>query len=174
MGERAPIVIVEYDPKWPILFDKEKISIQGIIGDKIETIEHVGSTSVEGLGAKPIIDILISVKSLDIADQCIKPLIESGYEYIKRHERQLPQRRFFVVGPRKQGRTIHIHMVEVNSGFFREQIAFRDYLRKNIESAQAYYKLKKELEAKYRNDREKYTESKTDFILSILEKALAD
>ncbi|MHA2170144.1 MAG: GrpB family protein [Candidatus Kariarchaeaceae archaeon] len=167
----APIEICEYDPNWILEYEKEKEYLSQIIGDKIECIEHVGSTSVLGLGAKPIIDILIGVNSLKIADLCVPILIKEGYRYVKKHEDVLPMRRYFTKGSKQGGRTHHIHMVEVTSDFFNSHISFRNYLRDHPTAAKEYYLLKKDLEKKYKFEREKYTNAKTDFVLSILEKA---
>jgi GrpB-like predicted nucleotidyltransferase (UPF0157 family) len=169
--QSAPIVICEYDPNWVFLYEKEKENLSQILADNIERIEHVGSTSVPGLGAKPIIDILIGVKTLKIADQCVLMLINQGYRYVQEHEDVLPMRRYFTKGSKQGGRTHHIHMVETTSDFFSDHLLFRDYLRKHPMKAKEYYLLKKALEKKYKFEREKYTDAKTDFVLSILEKA---
>ncbi len=142
-----------------------------LIGDKVENIKHIGSTSVKGLGAKPIIDILIGVGTLELADQCVEKLVKNGYEYVKKHEVMFPKRRYFTKGSRKKGRSHHIHMVETQSPFYKNHILFRNYLRSNPSASDEYYILKKRLEKKYRNDREEYTDSKTKFIEKILEKA---
>ena len=161
----VPIEIYEYDPNWVLLFEKEKEYLSQVLGDKIECIEHVGSTSVPGLGAKPIIDILIGVKSLKIADRCVSILIKQGYRYVKKHENVLPMRRYFTKGPKREGRTHHIHMVEVTSDFFTNLLLLRDYLRDHPTVAKEYYLLKKDLEKKYKFEREKYTEARTSLLL---------
>ncbi|MEW5940023.1 MAG: GrpB family protein, partial [Chloroflexota bacterium] len=90
------VVIAPYDPNWPILFEQEKARLEGALGDHVLDIQHIGSTSVPGLGAKPIIDIMIAVRSLEEADEfCIRPIVEMGYEYVKEFERETPMRRYF-------------------------------------------------------------------------------
>jgi GrpB-like predicted nucleotidyltransferase (UPF0157 family) len=169
--QSAPIVICEYDPNWVLLYKKEKEKLLHILGDKIKHIEHVGSTSVPSLGAKPIIDILIGVKTLGIADQCIPILVKQGYRYVKKHEKTLPMRRYFTKGSKPGRRTHHIHMVEVTSSFFQDHLLFRNYLRNHTDAAREYYLLKKDLEKKFKFEREKYTDAKAGFVQSILEKA---
>ncbi|MGB2799389.1 MAG: GrpB family protein [Dehalococcoidia bacterium] len=167
-----PVGIVNYDPQWPVLYEEEKGRILGVIGHKIVSIEHIGSTAVRGLAAKPIIDIMIAVRSLADADKCIEPLQDIGYEYVREFEVEIPARRFFRKGP-PEARTHHIHMIELTSEFCERHLMFRDYLRTHPEAAQQYYKLKKELAARYGSDREAYAEAKTPFIESIVAKSRA-
>jgi len=165
---KLPIEIVEYKPEWPMLFQEAKNAILQVIGDKVQAIEHVGSTSVPGLGAKPIIDILAAVRHLSDADDCIEPLRSIGYTYVPEYEESIPERRYFHGGPPEDHR--HLHMVEGTSDFWRRHMLFRDYLRAHTEVARHYETLKKDLAARYGADREGYTDAKTSFI----ESALAD
>jgi len=167
-NRNQPVIIVKYNPQWPVIFEQEKIKLSNLLGGKIQRIEHFGGTSVPNLGAKPIIDILIGVKSLADADQCI-PLLQSvGYEYVPRLEREIPERRYFNYGiPRTQ----HIHMAELTSSFWEINILFRDYLRKHLKVAQEYYLLKKKLASKFKFNREGYTNAKAEFIQSAIMKA---
>ena len=130
----------------------------------------MGSTAVPGLAAKPVIDILIGVRSLGDAPLFLPPLASLGYEYIQKHEGVFPERRYLhrlVNGLH----THHLHMVEPDSIFFKVQIAFRDYLRRHAETRDQYSALKFDLAQRYHNDREAYTDAKSAFILSILELA---
>jgi GrpB-like predicted nucleotidyltransferase (UPF0157 family) len=164
--ERKSVVIVEYDPRWPTLYVEEKRRILAAIGSHILTIEHIGSTAVPGLGAKPIIDIMVGLRHLADAPPCIPRLQAIGYEYVPEHEQQLPERRYFHKG--KEGnRTHHLHMVETASEFWHRHLLFRDYLRAHPDTAQQYYELKKGLADQFRSDREAYTEGKTAFIKTI-------
>ena len=167
---KAPVIIEEYNPIWPLLYEDEKNRICNVIGEKCESIEHVGSTSVSGLGAKPIIDIMIGFRTLSDAEECIKPMIKLGYEYIKEHEEEIPERRFLTQGSRSEGRTHHAHMVETSSEFWIRLLMFRDYLRTHPDVAEDYYKLKKKLANQYQDNRRAYTDSKTSFILAIEKK----
>ena len=165
-----PIVITEYNPQWPILYEKEKDQILSVIGHCAIAIEHVGSTSVLGLGAKPIIDIMVAMRQLADASACVVPLQNLGYKYAPEFEALMPERRFF----RRFSsgvRTHHLHLVEITSEFWEHHLLFRDFLRNHSESAQQYYQLKQELAAKFHGNRAAYTDAKTQFIESILEKA---
>ena len=167
---QAPVVIVEYDARWPRMFAEESASIRSVLGDKLVALEHVGSTAVPGLAAKPIIDILAGVRSLADSFERIEPLKRIWYRYVPELEADLPDRRYFHKGS-ADGRTHHLHMVEVVSHFWERHLLFRDYLRRHPETAQEYAKLKKRLADEFRTDREGYTQAKTPFITAIEEKA---
>ena len=87
------ITLVEYDPAWPARFEEERSRILGVAGAYIEDVQHVGSTSVPGLGAKPVIDILIGLRDISLVEQCVEPLQALGYEYLG--ENGIPERHFF-------------------------------------------------------------------------------
>ncbi len=170
MHTSAPIVIVPYDPTWPLQYEEEKARILAVISSFVACVEHMGSTAVLGLAAKPVIDILIGVRSLADAPLFLPPLSSLGYDYIQKHEAVFPERRYLhrlVNGLH----THHLHMVEPDSSFYKVQIAFRDYLRRHPDARDQYAALKLDLAQKYRDDREAYTDAKSDFIISILELA---
>ena len=170
--EEVPVEIYEYDTAWPLKFEKQKSDIMKAIGEKVAAMEHIGSTAVLGLGAKPIIDIMVGLRRLSDAKDCIEPLRRIGYEYVPKLETEIPERRYFHKGPSNMPeKHYHLHMVEVGSEFWKVQILFRDYLRTHSDSAQEYFKLKKDLAAKHRLNREAYTEAKTSFIKSTITKA---
>ncbi len=167
-----PVVVCEYNPEWINLFEKEKNIVLNAIGKYIEAIEHIGSTAIENLAAKPIIDILVGLKSLDDAKDCIPKLEELNYEYVQEVEITLPNRRFFRKPPKGTAkRKYHVHMVEVNNDFWIRQLLFRDYLRSNPKTLQEYETIKKLLAKKYPNNRVAYTMGKEGFILLVVEKA---
>lgn len=166
----GPLIVVDYDPQWPILYEEEKDRILGLIGRLVVAIEHIGSTAVPGLGAKPIIDIMVAVHRLADAEECVEPLRSIGYEYVPEYNDIIPERRYFHKGP-QGAHTHHLHMVELTSDFWERHLLFRDFLRTHPEEARDYYDLKKELAVKYRSDREAYTEAKTAFIESVVDKA---
>ena len=168
--EKAPIVIVEYDPRWPILFEQEKDAILGVIGEFVKGIEHMGSTAVPGLPAKPLIDICIGLEDIDDAMKCIEPLARLGYEYVPEYEKVLPNRRYFRKG-RPGKRTHHLHMWRINSQGWRRHILFRNILRQEPQLAHEYLALKQDLAKKYGNNRPAYSDAKSDFIESILVRA---
>jgi GrpB-like predicted nucleotidyltransferase (UPF0157 family) len=124
------------------------------------------------LGAKPIIDIMVGMRHLSDAQGCIGPLETIGYEYVPEYQVSIPERRYFRKGPSNvPNKHYHLHMVEYDSDFWRRHLLFRDYLRAHPRTAKEYHRLKKELAAKYRFNRDAYTEAKTLFIESIVAKA---
>jgi GrpB-like predicted nucleotidyltransferase (UPF0157 family) len=164
------IEIVEYNPDWPGLFEEEKANILAVAGDYIEDIQHTGSTSVPGLAAKPVIDILIAIPDLALVEKCVGPLEGLGYGYLG--ENGVSERHFF----RKPAgnswhRTHHIHMVLKESQEWGNQTRFRDYLRAHAETRQQYQELKRELAVRFGSDRGGYTDAKADFVIEVLRRA---
>ncbi|WP_327059461.1 GrpB family protein [Kurthia huakuii] len=137
-----------------------------VIGDKILGIEHIGSTSINGLKAKPVIDILVGVQDLEEISNFILPLSEIEYEYV--HKPEFKERRFFRKGLWGQG-TCHLHICKFNSNEWIEKLLFRDYLRLNPDVAKEYAALKKVLASNYKFDRPTYTKKKEPFIRTIIE-----
>jgi GrpB-like predicted nucleotidyltransferase (UPF0157 family) len=159
-----PIRILDYDPHWPELFEQEKRRLLLAAGDTFMRVEHVGSTSVPGLGAKPIIDILAAVRTLGEVLARVEALKGIGYEYVPEYEAELPERRYFQKG---RPRTHHLHVVEPQSEFWSRLLLFRDYLRAHPETAADYERLKRELAKTCGADREGYTNAKTAFVRSV-------
>ncbi len=160
------IVLVEYDPGWVKMYEDMKDQFYKSFGDKIAAIEHIGSTSVPGLCAKPIIDILLGVSKLTDADDLVPKMIGLEFEYISRFEDEMPYRRFFV--KKENGKHVcHVHTVVVGSPFWKRHLLFRDYLRQNPQTRDEYAKLKKELAQRDWNDTNDYADAKTDFIRSV-------
>lgn len=164
-----PVVIVEYNPDWPDMFEAEKTRLHGAIGVWAAAIEHIGSTAVPGLAAKPIIDIMVGLNQLADAAFCIERMERLGYTYHPEKEDELPERRYFKRGPN----TYHVHMVELGSAFWERHLLFRDYLRGHRNDALAYEMLKRELAQMHPHDRERYTLGKTRLIQEIEAKARA-
>ena len=165
------IVITPYNPDWKLLYQQEVASIRQVLSDNsITRIEHFGSTSVPGLAAKPIIDLLIGVISLEEARKSVVSSLESlGYAYWK--DNPDCQRMFLVKGlPPNSPRTHHIHMVEPDSILW-ERLLFRDYLRQHPNEAIKYSQLKYQLAQRFEMDREAYTQGKTEYIQSVMKKA---
>jgi GrpB-like predicted nucleotidyltransferase (UPF0157 family) len=163
------IIIGDYDPRWPVVYEAERKRIQEGIGGLALAVEHIGSTAVPGLGAKPIIDIMVGLRGLVDAKECMVPLGDIGYRYVPEYEASIPDRRFF----RKyqaDGR-FHLHMVEIGRDIWNRHLLFRDFLRRNPDEAIRYCELKKELAVKFKTNREAYTEAKTSFIESTIIKA---
>lgn len=167
----SPIVIEAYCQEWPERFKQEAQIIRQAIEPYINTIEHIGSTAVPGLAAKPIIDMLIGVKSLADTPHFIPPLEQLGYVYVPEYEAGLPERRYLYKLKCDED-TFHLHMVEPESEFFRRHLAFRDYLRSHPETVAEYAELKLSLAQAFGSDREGYTDAKSDFIKTIERKAM--
>lgn len=124
--KRGTVELVEHNPDWSILFEQEKQLLLETFGDRILAVEHIGSTAIPGIIAKPIIDINVAAESLDDIDDFIIKLQELGYEYI--HERRYADRQFFPKGPSER-RTHHLNLVELDSQTaWVNQLLFRDYL----------------------------------------------
>jgi len=163
------VIVSVYNPDWIHQYEEEKRKILEAIQDICVSIEHIGSTSVPGLGAKPIIDIMVGVHHLNLVGQRhIDQLKEIGYEYVDKPE--FPERKFFRRGKWRAG-THHLHIYEMNGVQWNNNLLFRDYLRNHEDTLKQYYRLKKELEARYKHDRALYTEGKEKFIQEVINKA---
>jgi GrpB-like predicted nucleotidyltransferase (UPF0157 family) len=172
---KEEISIVPYNPEWISSFQFEKeYLLSRFTSDIIVRIEHFGSTAVPGLCAKPVIDMLAEVRSLDEAKKIIVPVLESeGYEYFWRPVSGDTGPDFYAwfIKRNKSGiRTHHIHMVEKESVLW-ERLLFRDYLKISEEDSRKYAELKYYLAEKYPNDRVSYTNAKTEFITFVTKKA---
>ena len=168
--ERGVVRLVPYNPCWSLLFEEEKQRIQAVIGLWILDIQHVGSTSIPGCPAKPILDIAIAVANFEQAFICIPPLEKLGYSY--QGEYSIPRRHYFV--RRNPHSTHHIHMLEHHSSEWLNHLLFRDYLRVHPDAVEAYGALKSSLAARYPRDRDAYTEGKAEWIQGILAIARAE
>jgi GrpB-like predicted nucleotidyltransferase (UPF0157 family) len=164
------VSIVEYCPRWRETFEEEKRLLQAVSGKGSAQVEHIGSTAVNGLAAKPIVDIMIGLPDFSSADKLVPRIEALGYEYIKKYEDEMPFRRYFVKN-RNGIRTHQIHMVEIGGEFWRRHLFFRDYLRQNPEMVNEYAALKKQLAEREWVDVNEYADAKTEFIRSIENKA---
>ena len=158
----------EYNNNWQKEFEEEKNNLKEIFQNIAISIEHVGSTSIEGISAKPIIDIAVGVNKLDDFEKVRKQFI-NNQEYSVREENT--EGEILVRKGPSENITHLIHVMEYESERYQNTIIFRDYLRKNLEAKNEYEKLKEELAEKYKDDRKMYTASKNDFIQKILENA---
>jgi GrpB-like predicted nucleotidyltransferase (UPF0157 family) len=174
---KEEVALVPYDTRWPDLFEQERIHLLSCLPrDLIVRIDHFGSTAVPGLSAKPIVDMLVEVTSLDQTRRRIAPILEAqGYDYFWRPSRGEDTPPFYAWfirrGPEGQ-RTHHIHMVEAWFDHW-DRLLFRDYLIEHPVVARQYANLKEKLSAAHRGDRVSYTEAKTAFIVDVTEKAKA-
>jgi GrpB-like predicted nucleotidyltransferase (UPF0157 family) len=161
-----PIEVVEYNPEWPAQFAAWRDRLAAALGPTAIRIEHVGSTSVPGLPAKPVIDIQVSVP--DMTDEAAyAPAIDALGVALR--SRDTEHRYFRPAGDRP--RDVQIHVCDAGSDWARAHLLFRDYLRTHAEAARAYAGMKRDAAARYPNDRIGYNEAKTDFILDKLEQA---
>ena len=169
---KEQINIVPYNPQWPILFEKEAEFLNKSFPYIINRIEHFGSTSVPGLIAKPIVDMLVEISTYKDTKKVIVPKLTSlGYEYFWRPEFDKPPMYVWFIKRNEKGeRTHHIHMVKNDSKLW-DRIYFRDYLIRYPEIAKQYGDLKTKLFNKYSKDRIWYTKAKTEFITKITNKA---
>jgi GrpB-like predicted nucleotidyltransferase (UPF0157 family) len=165
------ILIVPYDAAWPERFAVEAVALRAMLPPGLVTrIEHFGSTAVPRLDAKPIIDILVGVRSLaEAKSDSIGPLEAAGYSYWRANPD--PNRLFLVKGlPPNGPRTHHLHLVEAESEMWG-RLLFRDYLREHNDEAARYAVLKRDLAARFSGDREAYTHGKTDYVTAVLAQA---
>jgi len=175
--------VIPYDPAWPVLFAGERDALLASLSagspPTAAQIEHIGSTSVPELAAKPILDLLVGIP--DHGDLAVLPdagvglvapyvaaFASVGYEY--RGEHGLPGRHFFTKG---ELRTHHLHMVGRDSDAWRTHLLFRDHLRRDLDAARAYEALKRGLAERYADDREAYADGKVEFIEARLRAATA-
>jgi GrpB-like predicted nucleotidyltransferase (UPF0157 family) len=163
------VTIVQYDPTWTLMFEREKNHLLTCLpNDLIRRIEHFGSTAIPNMSAKPIVDLLVEVASLEETKKRIAPILEAqGYDYFWRPtsgDDTPPFYAWFIRRDSKGRRTHHIHMVEREHEHW-ERLLFRDYLIENPGIAKEYEVLKLSLADKYPNDRVAYTKGKTEFIL---------
>ena len=149
--------------------EKEKKMLQDALKDVIIDIQHVGSTAIPGLPAKPIIDIAVAVPHLSekAVEKYIEPLRKLGYEYMKEER---PREHLFVKGGEEK-RTHYLHMVEFGDEAWKNYLLFRDYLRTHKKAVDEYARLKLELAEQFPNDRGSYTSGKEKFIEEVLGKA---
>ena len=161
----APIEIVEYDTRWPALFLEERSRLETLLAPWLAGgIEHVGSTAVPGLAAKPIIDIMAPVRGLAESRDAIEALRALDYQYSPYRSRVM----HWLCKPSPQHRTHHLHLVPMRSQLWRARLAFRDRLRASPEIAAEYAALKRRLAEEFRDDREAYTRAKGPFITELL------
>jgi GrpB-like predicted nucleotidyltransferase (UPF0157 family) len=157
----APIRIVDYDPQWVHLFTAEKAALHIVLAPWLAgPIEHIGSTSVSGLSAKPTIDIMAAVGNLEESKAAITAAQAAGYQYSPYH----PEVMHWLCKPDFSFRTHHLHLVPYKSPLWMARIVFRDRLRSDSKVAAEYAELKRRLAASFGHDREAYTDGKFEFV----------
>ncbi len=154
-----PIILADYDPAWAAAFERERERIAAALGAEALAIEHIGSTAVPGLRAKPIIDILVAVERLEDGAHYAPRLAPLGYVY-RPHDEDAVRLFFLKRSPARW----HLHLVQQGSWEHRRHVLFRDVLRADPALARDYAALKERLADEFRHRREAYTEAKSDFI----------
>jgi GrpB-like predicted nucleotidyltransferase (UPF0157 family) len=169
MSANAPVHVVPYDPGWPRLFEREREQLLAAIGHwLVGPVEHIGSTAIPGLPAKPVIDVMAGVESLERSRAALPVLERCDYCYAAYHADVM----HWLCKPSPAFRTHHLHLVPVDSALWIEQLAFRDYLRVHGDVAAEYAAVKRRLAAEHRFDRDAYTQAKTPFVRSVIARAL--
>ena len=158
--------IVDYDPAWPDRFAREAAAIRALMGEEIVELEHIGSTSVPGLPAKPTVDLLLAVDTFAPLDHYSVLLAGLGYAH-QPHVND-SERLFFWKGA---PRTYHLHIVEYATWEHQRHLLFRDYLRAHPEVAGQYAALKRALAERFKHNRTGYTSAKSEFINTTIEQA---
>lgn len=154
-----------YDAAWPARFEEERTALAEAIGEwTLDGIHHVGSTAVPGLEAKPVIDTLAGVPDIRQSRACFEPLSRLGYLYAPYRAEEM----HWFCKPHPSHRTHHLHLVPVSSQRYRDELAFRDRLRADPKTAADYAALKQALAKRFADDRDAYTEAKSDFISRVL------
>jgi GrpB-like predicted nucleotidyltransferase (UPF0157 family) len=164
---RAPVTVVDYDREWPERFAKESERIRAALGDRVVDLEHMGSTAVPGLAAKPVIDISVGLRDLDLTNDQIASMKDLGYEFLG--ELGLAGRRFFRKGGAQS--THHVHAVVWGGHHWSRHLAFRDYLRSHPEEARLYGERKRRLAADVDHDWYAYVERKNGFTDELFKRA---
>jgi GrpB-like predicted nucleotidyltransferase (UPF0157 family) len=164
--ERRPLVIAEYSDAWPRRFVEEEARIRAALGDVAQVIEHVGSTSVPGLAAKPIIDVCVAVVDIDDEASYQPALVDAGYEL---RVREAGHRMF-----RTPARDVHVHVYRVGDREIDAYLVFRDHLRRDATDRARYERLKRALATRDWPDMQHYADAKGPLVREILARARAD
>ena len=161
----APVALTDYDPSWPAQFERERAAIADAIAQWLSgPLEHIGSTAIPGLQAKPVLDIMAPVVSLSASREALPLLAPLQYEYWPYRADVM----HWLCKPSDEFRTHHLHLIPMGSRLWHERLAFRDYLRTHLSVASEYVDLKKQLAARHEYDREAYTDGKTEFVERIV------
>lgn len=163
------VIVVPYDEKWPEMFEDENLLIKTLLGGVAKDVHHIGSTSVPGLSAKPVIDILLEVSDINELDTYNSAMASIGY--VARGENGIPGRRYFIKGCNQ--RSHQVHAFAMGDMQVLKHLAFRDYLRKNRDIAGKYAEIKHLAVLLSRNDVHRYSALKANFIEHHLRLALA-
>jgi|APFre7841882724_1041349.scaffolds.fasta_scaffold28187_1 GrpB-like predicted nucleotidyltransferase (UPF0157 family) len=164
----SSVAIASYSSDWPLQFEAVRAALRAVFAHDAVEVEHIGSTSVPGLAAKPVIDVLLGADSLAAIESRIAALERAGYQYVPKYEQELPMRRYFVKPAGPGSLRVHLHGVVLGSSFWQEYMAFRDALRADGSLRAGYHSLKMELAQRFAHDKPAYTAGKGPFIRSAL------
>lgn len=164
--KRGTVKIVQYDPRWKELFETEQKRLRKLLSKEFVDIQHIGSTAVPGLSAKPVIDIAVGVMSMGNAKKYIHEIEKIGYVWRSKFGR-IDRHIVFAKGNGVTN-TNYLHLVKYRGKIWEDRIAFRDYLIQHATARKQYEKLKYKLAAKFSDDRESYTGQKEMFVKEIL------
>lgn len=173
IGELAvlggPVTLADYDPAWPALFEREAARIRSALGDQVRRLEHVGSTSIPGLPAKPIIDIVIAIPDSSNEPDYVPPMEAAGY-VLRIREPEWFEHRLF----RGPDTPANVHVFTDGSPEIGRMLSFRDWLRSHDDERLLYERTKRELAARDWKYVQHYADAKTDVVEAIIERALAE
>lgn len=164
----GPVTLLEYDPSWPTLFEREAARIRTVLGDQVRLLEHVGSTSVPGLAAKPIIDIVLAVPDSSHEPAYVAPMEAAGY-VLRIREPEWFEHRLFK-GPDTSS---NVHVFTLGSPEVARMLAFRDWLRSHDDERRLYERAKQELAARDWKYVQHYADAKTEVVEGIIARAQA-
>ena len=164
-GSIDDVILMDYNENYPLLFEAERDLLLQLLPDDLVRIDHVGSTAIPGIKSKPIIDMQSGLVEYPLSSLKLEILASNGYVY--RRDKADANHQFFFKG---LPRTHHLHLYPANYAKLKEHILFRDYLINHPETAWAYQQLKISLAARFYDNREAYTDSKTEFIQGVLRK----
>ena len=162
----GPVVLVEYDSEWPLLFESEAKRIRAALGERALQLEHVGSTSIPGLAAKPVIDIVLVVADSADEDAYVPALEAAGYVLRIREPEWFEHR--VLKGP---DTNVNLHVFSPGCGEIERMILFRDWLRRDASDRELYERTKRELAAKEWKYIQHYADAKTEVVEAILARA---
>lgn len=162
------VTVLPYDKQWILLFAEEADELKNMLGEQVVSVHHFGSTSVPGLEAKPIIDIMIVVKDISLVDEFNSEFQNFGYE--GKGENGISGRRYFQKGG--DNRTHHLHIYQTGSPEIERHLAFRDYLRTHSDAMKEYGELKNRLSQQFPYDIESYIMGKENLALKIQQEAI--
>ena len=166
----APVEVVPYDPSWPLRFETERVLLESFLSPWLAgPVAHIGSTAVPGLAAKPVIDIMAPVHSLEASHPALAAALRAGYVHFPYRAEVM----HWFCKPSPEHRTHHLHLIPLGSALWSERLAFRDALRADPAIAGEYAALKRRLAADFRMDREAYTDAKGPFVRRVLAEVAA-